>query len=124
MTIRITKSEDEKSVVVHSTTQPDEYQLLEKRTQDKLPIRYLGRLQTVIIVYLVHSSIIHGLVLLAKSSTSRQPYPKSCFTYSVSKGARQLILLETLVLKVSAVTLSLSLSLSLFLMFKSQLILT
>ena len=27
-------------VVVHSTTQPDEYQPLEKRTKDLLPIRY------------------------------------------------------------------------------------
>ena len=29
-----TKSADEKFAVVHSTTQPDEYQLLEKRTQN------------------------------------------------------------------------------------------
>ena len=53
--------------------------------------------------------------LLAKFSTSSQHYPQSGFTYSVSKQARQLMLLETLVLKVSAVTL---------LMYKSREILT
>ena len=41
MTLRTTKIEDKaKFVVVHSTTQPDDYQPLEKRTQDLLPIRY------------------------------------------------------------------------------------
>ena len=41
MTVNTTKIADEaKFVVVHSTTQPDEYQPLEKRTQDLLPIRY------------------------------------------------------------------------------------
>ena len=112
MTLRVTKSEDEKSAVVHTTMQPGEYQPLEIRTQDLLAIRYLGLQQTVLIVYLVHPSILHGLILLAKSSARRQPYPQSGFTYSVSKGARRSILFETLVLKVSAVSLSLSLSLS------------
>ena len=41
MTLRTSKIEDEaKFVVVHSTSQPDEYQPLEKKTQDPLPIRY------------------------------------------------------------------------------------
>ena len=43
VTLKTTKIEDEaKFVVVHSTTQPDEYQPLEKRTQDLLPIRDFG----------------------------------------------------------------------------------
>ena len=98
-----TSQDEEKSAIVHLTTQPDEYQELEKRTQDLLP---MGLLQTVLIVYLFHPSIVHGLVLLAKSSTSRQPYPQSGFTDSFCKGARRLILLETLVLRLSAVNLS------------------
>ena len=41
MTLKTTKTAyEEKFVVVHYTTQPDEYQPLEKRTQDLLPIRY------------------------------------------------------------------------------------
>ena len=41
VTLRTTENEDEaKFVVVHSTTQPDEYQPQEKRTQDLSPIRY------------------------------------------------------------------------------------
>ena len=41
MTLKTTKIADEaKFVVVHYTTQPDECQPLEKRTQDLLPIRY------------------------------------------------------------------------------------
>ena len=40
MTLKTTKIEDEaKFVVVHSTTQPEEYQPLEKK-RDLLPIRY------------------------------------------------------------------------------------
>ena len=108
MTLKLTKIEDEaKFVVVHSTTQPDEYQPLEKRTQDLLPIRYI-RLAAVLSVYLVRPSILQGFVLLAKSSTSKPTLPQTGFTYLVSKGARRLILLETLVLKVSAVTLLMS----------------
>ena len=42
MTLKTTKIEDEaKFVVLYSTTQPDEYQPLEKWTQDLLPIRYV-----------------------------------------------------------------------------------
>ena len=89
MTLRTTKSEDEeKSTVVHCTTQPGECQPLEIRTQHLLPISYLMLLQTVLIVYLVRQSFLHGLVLLAKSSLSRLLYPQSGLIYSVSKGTR------------------------------------
>ena len=74
MTLRTTKSEGEKkSAVVHSTTQPTEYQPLEKRTQDLLPIRYLGLLQAMFIVYLVQPSILHGLVILANLLRAGNP---------------------------------------------------
>ena len=43
MTLKTTKIEDEaKFVVVHSKTQPDKYQPLEKRTPDLLAIRHFG----------------------------------------------------------------------------------
>ena len=106
---KTTKIEDEtKFVVVHSTNQSGEYQPFEKRTHNLLPFKNFGVTADRVKCLLGSPSILHGLVLLAKSSTSRQPYPQSGFTYSVSKGARQLILIETLVLDVSAVNLLMS----------------
>ena len=105
---KTTKIEDEaKFVVVDSTTQQASINHFKKESKIYCPSDTLWLLQIVLTVCSIRQSI-HGLVLLAKSSKSRQPYPQSGFTYSLSKGARRLIFLETLVLKVSASTLLLS----------------
>ena len=65
--------EDEETIVgVHSTSQPDEYQPLENHERKiYCPSGTSGLLQTVLIVYLVRPSILHGLVLLHYFSLQR-----------------------------------------------------